>query len=329
MENKLETIITNTLSIEKVNIKKDKIKNIIDKFYLSIINNKEYFIKLNNIDIKNNNGFKLDFNVINKIFKNFENDLNNYNDTIFSYKNNDYVYGKYLSPKGTVLLITEGNTYILIELILKNLLANNTLIINTNGYMYSVNNLLIEILSTILKNISYSENQIQLYVSESSKEVLNHFTSIDLVICIGNHNLQMFVQNNCKNELIISGYNNFDIYLDTNKYMDLVNNIINQNVNINFYVNKDLNIDIENSIIVNDIEEAIAQINFNGSKYSSTIFTENMDSAKYFIKNVKSKIQTINISPTVERSCDIKDLMIEKTIIFPIKNNIKFDINDI
>lgn len=329
MENKLETIVTNTLSIEKVNIKKDKIKNIIDKFYISIINNKEYFIKLNNIDIKNNNGFKLDFNVINKIFKNFENDLNNYNDTIFSYKNNDYVYGKYLSPRGTVLLITEGNTYILIELILKNLLANNTLIINTNGYMYSVNNLLIEILSTILKNISYSENQIQLYVSESSKEVLNHFTSIDLVICIGNHNLQMFVQNNCKNELIISGYNNFDIYLDTNKYMDLVNNIINQNVNINFYVNKDLNIDIENSIIVNDIEEAIAQINFNGSKYSSTIFTENMDSAKYFIKNVKSKIQTINISPTVERSCDIKDLMIEKTIIFPIKNNVKFDINDI
>lgn len=153
----------------------------------------------------------------------------------------------------------------------------------------------------------------------------------DLVVCIGNNNLQRFVQNHCKNELIISGYENFDIYLETTKYVELINNIIKQGVPIQFYINKELNVDIENAIIVDDIEEAIAQINFNGNGYSTAIFTEDIESASYFVKNIKSKIQTINTSPTIERICDIKQqsLMIEKTIVYPIgeiTDTMKFDI---
>jgi len=207
-------------------------------------------------------------------------------------------------------------------MILKNLISNNTLLINTSGYMYGVNNFLVGIIQTILENNGYPKNQVQIYVSETSEEVLKHYTSLDLVVCIGNHNLQRFVQNHAKNELIVSGYENFDIYLETDKYMDLINNIINQNVPIQFYVNKNLNIDIENAIMVTDVEEAVAQINFNGSGYSTAIFTLNNDSASYFMQNVKSKIITINTSPTIERICDINhsQLMCEKTIIYPLGN---------
>ena len=333
MENKIESVITNSLAINKEKISKEKIKKIIDQLFKSLSNNKDAWMVANEIDIKNSNGFKLDFNVIDQIFKNIEKETIYCGDVIYSERNNEkkFVYGKYLASKGTVLTINEGNTYILLEMILRNLIADNILIINTSGYMYGTNNFLIEVLQTLLENNGYSKNQIQICVSENCEEILKHYTSLDLVVCIGNHNLQRFVQNHCKNELIISGYENFDIYLETTKYVELINNIIKQGVPIQFYINKELNIDIENAIIVDDVEEAVAQMNFNGNRYSAAIFTEDIESASYFVKNVKSKIQTINTSPTIERICDIKEqsLMIEKTIIYPVgevADKLEFDI---
>lgn len=333
MESKLENIITNSLTINKKITTKEEIKKIIEQLKTSLLVNKDSIIEANEIDLKNNNGFKLNFNIINQIFKNIEKETIYYGNTIYSERNIEkkIKYGKYLDSKGTVLTINNGNTYILLEIILKNIIANNVLIINTNGYMYGTNNLLIKILQTLLENNNYSENQIQIYISETPEEILKQYTSLDLVICIGDHNLQSFVKNHCKNELIISGYENFDIYLETDKYMELINNIIKQEVPIQFYINKKLNIDIADSIIVDDIEEAVAQMNFNGSRYSSAIFTENNESAEYFIKNIKSKIQTINTSPTIERIIDIsvQNLMIEKTIIYPSYEStkkIEFDI---
>lgn len=333
MENKIESVITNSLAINKETISKEKIKKIIDQLYQSLSNNKDAMMVANEIDIKNSNGFKLDFNVINQIFKNVEKETIYYGDVIYSERNDEkkFVYGKYLDSKGTVLMINEGNTYILLEMILKNLIANNVLIINTSGYMYGTNNFLIEVLQTLLENNGYSKNQIQICISETCEEILKHYTSLDLVVCIGNHNLQRFVQNHCKNELIISGYENFDIYLETAKYIELINNIIKQGVPIQFYINRNLNIDIENAILVDDIEEAVAQMNFNGNRYSAAIFTEDINSASYFVKNIKSKIQTINTSPTIERICDInqQQLMIEKTIIYPVgdfADKLEFDV---
>jgi len=333
MENKIENIITNSLTINKEFVSKAKIKTIIEILQNALSENKYAMIATNEIDIKNLNGFKLDFNVINQIFINIKKETIYYGDIIYSERNNEkkIMYGRYFDSKGTILTINEGNTYVLLEMILRNLISNNILIINTSGYMYGTNNFLIEIIQTVLENNGYPKNQIQICVSETSEEILNHYTSLDLVICIGNHNLQRFVQNHCKNELIVSGYENFDIYLETNKYLDLINNIIKQGVSIQFYLKSNLNINIENAIIVDDIEEAVAQINFNGNGYSTAIFTEDKTSAAYFIKNIKSKIQTINTSPTIERICDIsqRSLMKEKTIIYPVGDfidKIEFDI---
>lgn len=333
MENKIESVITNSLAINKETTSKENIKNVIEQLHKSLTNSKDAMLVANEIDIKNSNGFKLDFNVINQIFKNVEKETIYCGDVIYSERNNEkkFMYGKYLDSKGTILTINEGNTYVLLEMILRNLMANNVLIINTSGYMYGTNNFLIEVLQALLESNGYSKNQIQICISETCEEILKHYTSLDLVICIGNHNLQRFVQNHCKNELILSGYENFDIYLETTKYIELINNIIKQGVPIQFYINSKLNIDIENAIIVDDIEEAIAQINFNGNGYSTAIFTEDIESASYFVKNIKSKIQTINTSPTIERICDInqQSLMIEKTIVYPIgeiTDTMKFDI---
>ena len=55
-----------------------------------------------------------------------------------------------------------------------------------------------------------------------------------------------------------------------------------------------------------DVDEAIAQINYNGSRYSSAIFTTSSENASKFIKEVKSKIVTVNTSPTIERIIEDK-----------------------
>lgn len=321
MENKIDKIINNSLIINNKFISKDKIKLLIKHIYDALVFNKEALKIANEIDIKNKNAFKIELDVINKIFNNVNEEFLIYEEVINSERNLDkkLVYGKYLSKKGTVLLINDGNFYILLEMVLKNLIARNSLIINTCGYMFGVNNLFIELVQTILEKNNFSKNQIQIVVSETCEEILKHYSSLDLVLVIGNHNLQRFVQNHCKNELIISGYENFDIYVDTNKYLDFINKIRNQNLSIQFYLNKNLNVEIEDAILVDDVEEAVAQINFNGSRYSSAIFTDNEDNASYFMKNVKSKILTINTSPTIERICDItlNDLMTYKTVIYP------------
>ena len=76
-----------------------------------------------------------------------------------------------------------------------------------------------------------------------------------------------------------------------------------------------------------DIDEAIAQINFIGSTYSASIFTDDEKNASKFINNIKSKSTLVNTSPTLERKLDIKqtDLILIKNIV--IASNMKVNIN--
>ena len=121
------------------------------------------------------------------------------------------------------------------------------------------------------------------------------------------------------NKTIVSGYEHFDLYIEDTKHIDFINKIINTELNIQLYINSDMQFNYDSAMIVNDIDEAIAQVNYNGSKYSATIFTSSKENASKFIKEVKSKIITVNTSPTIERIIDIKqtELVNEKTIIYP------------
>ena len=105
----------------------------------------------------------------------------------------------------------------------------------------------------------------------------------------------------------------------------VITNALNvDKTNMNENIIKDLSIDMDDAILVDDIDEAIAQINYNGNRYACSIFTKDSQSASKFIKEVKSSIVVVNTSPTIERIIDIKQesLYKEKTIIYP--NSFKF-----
>jgi gamma-glutamyl phosphate reductase len=325
-ENDINKIINNALLVDKKNLF-DNIKPILKNIKISIKDNQDILLQANKIDTKNNNAFQLSFDIIDNIFKRVEKENIFYKDVTLLQKddNKKIIYGKQIMDYGNVVIITDGNPYLSLEMILRNIIAGNTIILVNNGFMYGTNNLIVNIVQSILENYKVSKNLIQLFITDDYKEVLNNYANIDLVVCIGNHELQRLIIRESKNKVITSGYENFDLYIEDTKYLDFLNKIINTGLNVNLYINKDTNLDYDTAIIVSDIDEAIAQINYNGSRYSSAIFTSSNFNASKFIREVKSSIVTVNTSPTIERICDIKqlDLVYEKTIIYPYEFNLE------
>lgn len=325
-ENDINKIINNVLLVDKKNLS-NNIKPILKNIKISIKDNQDILLQANKIDTKNNNAFQLSFDIIDNIFKRVEKENIFYKDVTLLQKddNKKIIYGKQIMDYGNVVIITDGNPYLSLEMILRNIIAGNTIVLVNNGFMYGTNNLIVNIVQSILENYKVSKNLIQLFINDDYKEVLNNYANIDLVVCIGNHELQRLIIRESKNKVITSGYENFDLYIEDTKHLDFLNKIINTVLNVNLYINKDTNLDYDTAIIVSDIDEAIAQINYNGSRYSSAIFTSSNFNASKFIREVKSSIVTVNTSPTIERICDIKqlDLVYEKTIIYPYEFNIE------
>lgn len=325
-DNNINKIISNALQVNKDILSKN-IKPIITQIQKALERNKEAIEQANSIDKKNNNGFILDFNIIKNIFSNLEKENIFYGDVTLSQKDREkkIVYGTQIMDYGNVVVVTDGNPYTIIEMVVRNIMAGNTTIFSNNGFMFGTNQLLIQIIQSVLEQFNISKYLVQIYVSENFDEVLSKFANIDLVVCIGNHSLQNMILNKSKNRTIVSGYENFDLYIEDISHIDFLNKIVNTGLNIQLYINSDTKLDHSSAIIVSDVDEAIAQINYNGSKYSSAIFTTSTENASKFVKEVKSKIVTINTSPTIERIIDIKqtDLINEKTIIYPF--NFKLD----
>ena len=319
-ENNINEIISNALYIDKSILVK-QIKSVIIQIEKSLKDNKETIRQANIIDIKNNNGFNIDFNVIDNIFSNIEKETILYGNVSLSQKDNEnkLIYGKEILDCGNVVVINDGNPYIIIEMALRNIMAGNTAIFSNNGFMFGTNQLIIKIIQSVLEQFNISKYLVQIYVSENFDEVLSNFANIDLVVCIGDHNLQSMILKKSRNKTIISGYENFDLYIEDDSNIEFLNKILNLGLNVQVYVNSDIDVNFPNTIIVSDVDEAIAQINYTGNRYSSAIFTSSTQNASKFIKEVKSKIVTINTSPTIERIIDIKqtDLINEKTIIYP------------
>lgn len=327
MDNNIDKIIENILKVDINNLEKN-IKMIIYNIKKSLNINKDLIEETNKLDINNKNGFILDFNIINNIFSNIDKDNLYYKDVTLSKRDikKNIIYGKEIMNIGNVIVINDKNPYILIEMIIRNIKAGNKLIIANNTYMYLTNKLIVKLVQDILEEFNISRNLIQLYVTDNYESLLSNYANIDLVICIGNANLQKLILNKSKNKTIVSGYENFDLYIDDIKDIDFLNKIINSNLDISLYINSNLNIDYPTAILVNDCDEAIKQINYNGSKFSSSIFTNSSINASKFINQVNSKIITVNTSPSIERTLDItqKDLITYKTIIYPFN----FKIND-
>lgn len=322
MQNNIDKIISNALSVNKEELTSD-IKNIFNELKDAINMNRDLIIEANNIDLEKGNGIPIDFEVINNIFNNILDENIFFGDVVLMEKNDDdkIIYGKQVMDTGNVLVVNDGNPFVIFELAIRNIIAGNTSIFLNDGYMYATNKVLIGIIQSIFERKKLSKYFVQLYIDNDYNDALKNFANIDLVICVGSHEEQLNILKNSKVKTIVSGYENFDIYIEDTNNIEFINKINSLGLNIQYYVRNDVDIQLPNSIIVDDIDEAIAQINYNGSRFSTSIFTDSRENAIKFIRDIKSKTVTVNTSPTIERIMDIKqtDLTIEKTIVYPME----------
>ena len=318
--------ITNNAIIANRNNKYSYEKDYVSNFAKAIRENIELFESANEIDLNNENGFKLDNNLIDKILKKYENadPLIESKDKI-SLMDNQLLNSKLYTKLGVVLVMFDGNTYTMLEMILLGLLTHNTMIFTYNGYMGGTNGLLIKIVQTILEKEKLKKEMFQHSVTLRSNEFFNNFKSINKTVIIGNNEFINKHLKECPTETIISGYQNYDIYIDSLKDIEFIKKILMKELYVNIYLNNNLKIELEDAIFVDNIDEAITYINYNSSHYCSSIFTEDNENASKFIDDINSKYVMVNASPTIEQSLDItqEDLLKEKNIVIP--NIYEFD----
>lgn len=318
------TIVKNSLN--SINYKNDvNYKDVVLAFKKTIDENKDLILTTNNIDITNETGKKINFKVIDNIFERvLLEDLVYGTVTLSKHdKNRKIIYGRQIYNKGNILVVFDGDFYVLLELIIRNILANNSVIFNYPSYNFALNTLFITFIQSVLEKSNFNPLQIQQYVS-SSLEILNCTNSFSLVISCCEEERQKEVLINSHYPVLLLDYTNYNIYVEDSDNVSFVNEIISLGINFTLYVKEHVGIEADMAIYVSDCEEAIGQINMSKSSYGAAIFTKDMNNASMFIKKVNSKIVTVNTSPTIERVLDIKqsDLYNEKTIVYPGDFNI-------
>ncbi len=296
-------------------------KKIAQNIFELLEESKESIEKANKIDVKNGNGFKINFDMFRKLKSEINNIENVYRKVISMNKNeNDYLEGKQTDNLGTICLVYDGNTYCLLELVIKAILTHNSIIITSGSdYMKATNELIVILVQRILEAYNIDKNLIQILYTSRVEELLSNSTSINKVITIGNRNFQNKIRKVSKVEVICKGYNYFDLYIEDLTNLTFIKKIMEEEENIDIYVKSGLKVPFEDYIEVEDIDEAIAQINFNTSGYSSSIFTDNNQNASKFLREVKTDNVSVNSSPLIENiiDVDINLLLAKKNMFYP------------
>ncbi len=321
MEDVRELLNNSIMAREKMDINIDA-KNIVKQWFEQIEKNKDSIKSINNIDVRNDNGIILDFDIINAMKERLLTIDDQYRKVISMQKDdtNHFIVGKQQDNLGTILLAYDNNVYTMIEFIAKCLLSRNSLIISSdNEFMKFTNETFVNLIHDVLKAYKCKEEFVQIYYTEDYSELLYNNTSINKVFACGNADFQKMIVSKSRVPVQCLGYDNYELYLDNNSNIDLVNKIIDSSNRVEIYVKDGVDIGDMNAIIVQDLDEAIAKINFSGSRFSTSIFTNSGADGAKFLREVKSSYIGVNSSPlkNIYDSVDINSLLTVKNMYYP------------
>lgn len=267
-------------------------KQVVKDIFIKINEAKEDILKANMIDIRNNNGFEIDFNIIGMIEAELLKIEDLYNRIICLEDNSmEYVLN---DSFGTICTIYNGNTYYLIELALKSILTRNSMIfVSEINYMNVTNRLILILIKNILDKYGIDKNLIQLVYTNDFHALLSNNASISRVLAIGDLEFQNRVKESSSVEVICLGIDQYDIYIEDIKNISILEELSKIDC-CDIYVKSGLKVSFDDYIEVKDVEEAVGQINFNTAGHDSIILTDSKSSASYFAKNVKADNVFVN-----------------------------------
>lgn len=320
MDNIRKVLGNATMAYTNMDVNIDS-KKVVQNIFELLNESKESIEKVNKIDVKNNNGFKINFDMFQKLNNEINATQDVYRKVISMNQNeNNYLEGKQTDNLGTICLVYAGNTYYLLELVIKAILTHNSIIITSESdYMKATNELIVILIQRILEAYNIDKNVVQILYTSRIEELLSNSTSINKVFAIGNKSFQDRIRKESKVEVISKGYNYFDLYIEDLTNLSFIKKIVKEEENIDIYVKSGLKVPFEDYIEVEDIDEAIGQINFNTSGYSSSIFTDNNQNASMFLRGIKTDNVSVNSSPLIEENIDIDInlLLSRKNMFYP------------
>ena len=287
------------------------VSQVIKDVFIKLMDAKDDIIKANKIDIKNNNGFKLDFDFIKDIDKKLMCIKN-------PYKKVEKDCDKFIinDSLGTICTIYNGNTYYLIELALKSILTRNSMIFVSNvDYMDFTNRLILILIKNVLEKYKIDKNLIQLLYINEFDSLLSNSVSINRVFVVGDRGFQHKVKIASDIDVITFGINHYDVYIENIDDVLLIGKLLKLDY-CDIYVKTGFDLQFDDFIEVKDIDEAICQINFNTAGSSSIIFTDSDYSASYFVNNVKTNNIYVNMLPNdMDLEFDLNLFLKKKKII--------------
>ena len=305
------------IAYDNMQFKEYDIDKVLDNFRKIINDNKGEIEKICEIDKIKSNDIREEMLEINgKVKKEIEQRKN---------LDDNFIISKYRDSIGVIGVIFDGSILVTIEMLKKLLLTKNAIVFCTNDKKYAITNLLVLYFRQALKLGGYDEECVQVINSKNYDEMYKHNNILRKIMVIGNKELQIEVASKAKIDVVKSGYNCFDMYIENVMDAELIKEILKvSDIELNIYVNSTISeeniadLGIDDYTEVESIDECIRDININSAGYSSSIFTNNGENANKFLKLVKSKNVFVNASPTVERALDIKDkdLLFVKQIMY-------------
>ncbi|HOJ78778.1 MAG TPA: aldehyde dehydrogenase family protein [Bacillota bacterium] len=241
-----------------------------------------------------------------------------YKKTIESFKTEDgFIYGTQQESIGVFGVIYEGDPYITAGLVARAIATHNAMILCTNKNI-TTNGLIIELTKKVLSANKCPADLVQI-VFEGETELCQNSLRINRVLVIGDREKQQEVIEKARVEVMTSGYDHYEIYIEDEVDRELISKIIKSKAKIKILVNEDLKQNYEGLETVDDIDHAIAEINRSGSGFSASIITKDRKNAVKFMTEVKAKTVSVNASPMIHGGFDInfEDLMLKKNVFYP------------
>ena len=209
------------------------------------------------------------------------------------YKNDIGLVSNIYSPYGVVGLIIKNdislyNIASIINLIVQ---SRNSLIIELYKEI-GTPNILIELVNQVLEEYKIDIIRIETYIEECN--------NLDLLLYIGNK--EEYKKINKDYPIKYYGIGNYELIVDSEFDLKLINEALKRNVKIS-YMNKD--------------DFFFRQYNETSSNYCVSLVTENKETARKFLREIKASFLLVNILPTLEKriNIDFNDLVFKKSMI--------------
>ena len=254
--------IKESSKIKELYIVTNTLNKIIEKFKKEILDNKETFLELVNMDKQKCNQI-INIESIFSLLEEFK------NETIVKRK-----------EKEITLALYYGSPYITINLCMQSLIQKRIILVVVEDNMLAVNKFLISIFNNILEEYKICK-MIKLYNLVKKEKIQEIEDYVDNIICIGNTNTYYKYKKSGIDKLQYIPFKNMAIFCDSDEYLELQAELYKFSTSIG----------IEVEVYEGDIHDFIECINLDDKLENIVAFTRKEKT----IKLIESEIKNVNI----------------------------------